>query len=200
MLSLRSLPRAAVWLSSWWSLCGESRSGHHWCEPRGNWSCWLSPPQLCLWRGGRAPLPVSSCSPWSAPLFCWRWDGGCFPGTKISGLWPSLCRPSHCRWYPAYDCCVISKFADGVGAVGGHAVIYEQEVQERTEHAALGGAGVECVMEIHREIWNNDILRPELPLSPFNGNLCRVYTTSWVLKTELAAHSKSQDLYQEVFS
>ena len=29
-------------------------------------------------------------------------------------------------------------------------------------------------MEIHREIWNNDILRPELPLSPFNGNLCRV--------------------------
>ena len=45
---------------------------------------------------------------------------------------------------PAYDCCVISKFADGVGAVGGHAVMYEQEVQERTEHAALGGAGVEC--------------------------------------------------------
>ena len=55
------------------------------------------------------------------------------------------------------------------------------------------------VMEIHREIWNNDILRPELPLSPFNDNLCRVYTTSWVLKRELAAHSKSQDLYQEVF-
>ena len=31
------------------------------------------------------------------------------------------------------------------------------------------------VMEIHREIWNNDILRPELPLSLFNCKLCRVY-------------------------
>ena len=31
------------------------------------------------------------------------------------------------------------------------------------------------VMEIHHEIWNNDILRPELPLSLFNSNLCRVY-------------------------
>ena len=59
---------------------------------------------------------------------------------------------------------------------------------------------VSGVMKIHREIWNNDILRPELPLSPFNGDLCRVYTTSWVLKRELAAHSKSQALYQEVFS
>ena len=56
------------------------------------------------------------------------------------------------------------------------------------------------VKNIHREIWNNNILRPELPLSPFNNDLCRVYTTSWVLKRELAAHSKSQALYQEVFS
>ena len=51
-------------------------------------------------------------------------------------------------------------------------------------------------MEIHREIWNNDIVRPELPLSPFNCNLCRVYTTSWVLRRELAAHSKQPELIQ----
>ena len=55
---------------------------------------------------------------------------------------------------------------------------------------------VHVVMEIHREILNNDILRPELPLSPFNGNLCRVYTTSWVLKRELAAHSNQLELIQ----
>ena len=54
----------------------------------------------------------------------------------------------------------------------------------------------QVVMEIHREIWNNDILRPELPLSLFNGNLCRVYTTSWVLKRELAAHSNQPELIQ----
>ena len=52
------------------------------------------------------------------------------------------------------------------------------------------------VMEIHCEIWNNDILRPELPLSLLNGNLCRVYTTSWVLKMELAAHSNQPELIQ----
>ena len=77
--------RAAVWPSSWWSLCGESRSGYHWCEPRGNWSCWPSPPQFCWSRGERVLLRVSSCSPRSATLFCWCWDG------------PPLCRPSHRR-------------------------------------------------------------------------------------------------------
>ena len=52
------------------------------------------------------------------------------------------------------------------------------------------------VMEIHREIWNNDILRPELPLSLFNGNLCRGYTNSMVLKMELAASSQKPELIQ----
>ena len=36
----------------------------------------------------------------------------------------------------------------------------------------------EFVIEIHLEIWNNEILRPELPLSLSNSKLCRVYTTS----------------------
>ena len=35
-----------------------------------------------------------------------------------------------------------------------------------------------CEMEIHREIWNNDILRPELLLSLFNNDLCRVYNNT----------------------
>ncbi|CAB1457121.1 unnamed protein product [Pleuronectes platessa] len=43
----------------------------------------------------------------------------------------------------AYDSGVISKLNDGVGAVGGHAVLREQGVQKRSEHAALGGTGVE---------------------------------------------------------
>ena len=43
----------------------------------------------------------------------------------------------------AYDSRVISKLNDGVGAVGGQAVMREQGVQERTEHAALGGTCVE---------------------------------------------------------
>ena len=34
------------------------------------------------------------------------------------------------------------------------------------------------VIEIHHEIWNNEVLRPEFPLSLFNCNLCRVYTNS----------------------
>ena len=42
----------------------------------------------------------------------------------------------------AYDGRVISKLNDGVGAVGGHTVMREQGVQERTEHTALGGTGV----------------------------------------------------------
>ena len=41
-----------------------------------------------------------------------------------------------------YDGCVISKLNDGVGALGVHTVMREQGVQERTEHAALGGTGV----------------------------------------------------------
>ena len=56
------------------------------------------------------------------------------------------------------------------------------------------------VMEIHREIWNNDILRPELPLSLFNSKLCRVYTTAWVLKMELAASSQKPELIQRGLS
>ena len=51
-------------------------------------------------------------------------------------------------------------------------------------------------MDIHLEIWNNDILRPELPLSLFNSNLCRVYTTVWVLKMELGASSQKLELIQ----
>ncbi len=43
----------------------------------------------------------------------------------------------------ANDSCVISRFEDGVGAVGGHAVVHEQGVQDRAEHAPLSGAGVE---------------------------------------------------------
>ncbi len=39
--------------------------------------------------------------------------------------------------------CAISKFEDGVGAVGGHTVMCEQGVQEGAEHAALRGASVE---------------------------------------------------------
>ena len=37
----------------------------------------------------------------------------------------------------AYQCCVISKFNDGVGVVHGRAVMNEQRVQEGTEHAPL---------------------------------------------------------------
>ena len=36
------------------------------------------------------------------------------------------------------------------------------------------------VMEIHLEIWNNEILRLELPLSLYKSKLCRVYSTSTV--------------------
>lgn len=39
--------------------------------------------------------------------------------------------------------CVVSKLCDGVGALCGHAVMGEQGVEERAEHAALGCAGVE---------------------------------------------------------
>lgn len=34
---------------------------------------------------------------------------------------------------------MVSQLDDGVGAVGGHAVVREQGVQERAEQAALGG-------------------------------------------------------------
>ncbi|KAI3372494.1 hypothetical protein L3Q82_022695 [Scortum barcoo] len=43
----------------------------------------------------------------------------------------------------ANDGRVVSKFDDVVGAVGGHAVMREQGVQQRAEHTALGGAGVQ---------------------------------------------------------
>ncbi len=45
----------------------------------------------------------------------------------------------------ADDGCVISKFDDGVGAVGGHPVVHEQGVQERAKHADLRGANVESL-------------------------------------------------------
>lgn len=48
---------------------------------------------------------------------------------------------------PCLFLCVISKFNDGFEAVGGHAVMSEQGVQERTEQAALGGAGAESHSE-----------------------------------------------------
>ena len=38
---------------------------------------------------------------------------------------------------------VVSKLHDGVGALCGQAVVREQEVEERAEHAALRGSGVE---------------------------------------------------------
>ena len=38
---------------------------------------------------------------------------------------------------------VVSKLHNGVGAVCGHTVVCEQEVEERAEHAALRGSGVE---------------------------------------------------------
>ena len=38
---------------------------------------------------------------------------------------------------------VVSKLHDGVGAVCGHAAVCEQGVEERAEHAALRGSGVE---------------------------------------------------------
>ncbi len=45
------------------------------------------------------------------------------------------------------DGCVVSKLDDGVGAVGGHAVMLEQGVRERAEHAALRGVRVGDVPE-----------------------------------------------------
>ena len=38
---------------------------------------------------------------------------------------------------------VVSKLHDGVGAVCGHAVVSEQGIEERAEHAALRSSGVE---------------------------------------------------------
>ena len=54
----------------------------------------------------------------------------------------------HCRRLVAVcdladDGRVVSKLHDGVGAVCGHAVVCEQGVEERAEHAALRGSGVE---------------------------------------------------------
>jgi hypothetical protein len=43
----------------------------------------------------------------------------------------------------AYHCCVICKRNEVVGVVPGHAVMGEQGVQERTEHALLWSSSVE---------------------------------------------------------
>ena len=55
------------------------------------------------------------------------------------------------------------------------------------------------VMEIHCEIWNNDILRPELPLSLFNNDLCRVYNNTGAQNGTGCTFKTSQNLYKEVF-
>ncbi len=48
----------------------------------------------------------TSCSPQLAPLFCWCWDVGCCPGTKMSGLWPPLRTLSHrCQWSGRWPSC-----------------------------------------------------------------------------------------------
>jgi hypothetical protein len=45
--------------------------------------------------------------------------------------------------FPKAVCCVIGKLYNGVGVVPGRAVMSEQGVQERTEHAPLRGSCVE---------------------------------------------------------
>ena len=52
------------------------------------------------------------------------------------------------------------------------------------------------VMEIHREIWNNDILRPELPLSPVSAKFTQHHGCS---KGNWLHIQTSQNLYKEVF-
>ena len=56
------------------------------------------------------------------------------------------------------------------------------------------------VMEIHREIWNNDILRPELPLSLFNSNSAEFTTTGMGAQNGSGRKfTKARTLYKEVF-
>ncbi len=56
---------------------------------------------------------------------------------------------------------LISKLDDSIGAMGGHAVMREQGVQERAEHTVLGGSGVEgqgggCVAA-YPHSWGSDV-------------------------------------------
>ena len=57
----------------------------------------------------------------------------------------------------------------------------------------------ENVMEIHREIWNNEVLRPELPLSLFNSKALQSLQQHGCSKWNWPQVHKSQNLYKEVF-
>ena len=90
----------------------------------------------------------------------------------------------------AYHCCVVCKHNDGVGVVPGHAVVGEQGVQERTEHAPLGSSSVEdqrgrCVATWGQPVRKSSIKLQREVLRPRILSLVMIFVGTMVLNAEL---------------